>query len=299
MSTPLAIVNPAAGGGRCGRRVGAALARLEAAGVSCDVETTRAPGDATTIARAAYRDGRRHFIAVGGDGTSYEIINGLFPEAHEAGERPKLGFLPLGTGNSFLRDFTTEGSAHSENALAEGRTRPCDVVRARHEGGAIFYINLLSIGFVADVNAFTNRHLKPLGEAGYSLGTVKEVVGLKPRPFQMALDNATPVREPLTFASFNNSKFTGGKMKIAPFADTADGRIDVVLVRALGRLQLLRAFPRIFKGTHVDMDEVTSDQVQRLSFRLDGPVDVMVDGEVERLHLKGLDVLHHALEVYA
>src|SRR5246127_4821801 len=104
----LAIINPAAGGGRCRDQVGAALERLRKSSLAIETVETNAAGDATRLARQAYARGYRKFIAVGGDGTSYEIVNGLFPVA-EGVEPPVLGFLPLGTGNSFLRDFTQRG----------------------------------------------------------------------------------------------------------------------------------------------------------------------------------------------
>ena len=88
----LAIVNPAAGGGRCGRLAPAVLEELRRNHADIEVRTTSSPGEATTIARTSYRQGWRNFIAVGGDGTSYEIVNGLFPEALN-GERAALGFL--------------------------------------------------------------------------------------------------------------------------------------------------------------------------------------------------------------
>ena len=292
----LAIVNPAAGGGRCGRRYEAALDGLRAQGHAIDVALTASPGDATRLAREAYAAGTRAFLAVGGDGTSYEIVNGLYPEAAE-GEAPLLGFLPLGTGNSFLRDFTDEGADYALEAWAAGKERRCDVVRARHTQGAIHYINLLSVGFVADVNAFTCRHLKPLGEAGYSLGVVRQLAGLKPRAFPMTTAEGEAHGEPLVFASVNNSRFTGGKMMMAPHADTADGRVDLVLCGAMGRFELLRTFPKIFTGAHVETPKVTSTHVEGLRFDLDGPVDIMVDGEVERLQLTAIDILPSALRI--
>src|SRR5271156_2134097 len=108
----LAIVNPAAGGGRCGRLAPEILKRLRDSGIEMEVARTTRAGEASELARRAYAQGVRNFLAVGGDGTSYEIVNGLFPEALTR-ERPALGFLPLGTGNSFLRDFTTNGIEHS------------------------------------------------------------------------------------------------------------------------------------------------------------------------------------------
>src|ERR1700678_3457005 len=135
----LAIVNPAAGGGKCGRLAAAALDRVRRLGIDLDVRQTTKAGQATEFARGAYGAGPRNFIAVGGDGTSYEIVNGLFPEA-ETGDRPSLGFLPLGTGNSFLRDFTTRGVENTIDALRDGRRRGCDVIRLRHSKGEIYFL---------------------------------------------------------------------------------------------------------------------------------------------------------------
>ena len=122
----LAIVNPAAGGGRSHKLLGPALERLRAGGVEVKVAVTKARGEATEMARSAYGRGVRNFVAVGGDGTAYEIVNGLYPEALD-GERPTLAFLPLGTGNSFLRDFSDRGVEHAIEALLAGRRRACDV----------------------------------------------------------------------------------------------------------------------------------------------------------------------------
>ena len=134
--------------------------------MAVEVVETRGVGDATRIAREAYGFGRRRFIAVGGDGTSYEVVNGLFPEAG-AGDRPTLGFLPLGTGNSFLRDFSDRGVEHAIESLIAGRTQACDVLRLRHRDGVIHYINLLSVGFPADVATLRARRFSGQGELGY------------------------------------------------------------------------------------------------------------------------------------
>ena len=145
--------------------LGAALERLRSGGIAIEVVETQRAGDATRIAREAYGHGQRKFIAVGGDGTSYEVVNGLFPEA-SAGERPTLGFLPLGTGNSFLRDFSDRGVEHAIESLIAGRSRNCDVLRLRHRGGVIHYINLLSVGFPADVATLRAQRFSGHGRVG-------------------------------------------------------------------------------------------------------------------------------------
>lgn len=293
----LAVINPAAGGGRCGKRCPAAVERLRAAGVAVDTVETSAPGQAIEIVREAWAAGRRRFIAVGGDGTGYEVVNGLFPQAAESGERPVLGFLPLGTGNSFLRDFTDQGAEHTIEALTQGARRACDVIRLEHADGVLHYINILSIGFVADVNGLRARRFKRWGEFGYVLAVVTAVAGLRARAYPMRIDEGALDEGAQVFASFNNSKFTGGKMMMAPHADTADGRIAVVRVGELGRMSLLATFPKIFKGTHVEHPAVSTCQAARVELRLTDAIDVMVDGEALQVVPRVLDVLPEALDV--
>jgi YegS/Rv2252/BmrU family lipid kinase len=293
----LAIVNPAAGGGKSRKLLGPALERLQAAGVEVKVATTRAAGDATHIAREAYGRGVRQFIAVGGDGTSYEVVNGLFPEA-ASGETPTLGFLPLGTGNSFLRDFSDRGVEHAIEALAAQRTAPCDVLRLRHREGVIYYINLLSMGFTADVATLRARRFSGWGELGYVLSIFLTLARFNRRPFPVHVDPAgAPDSRRSLFLTFNNSKFTGGTMMIAPQAEVNDGLIEYVRWGPIGRLGLIRNLPTLYDGTHVNHPLAERNAVPSIKFALNAPVDVMVDGEVLTLHCEELDVLPAALNV--
>jgi YegS/Rv2252/BmrU family lipid kinase len=295
--TFLAVVNPAAGGGRCARLVGAALDKLRAGGLHLDVKETTAVGEATRIAREAYGLGYRKFIAVGGDGTSYEIVNGLFPAAIAA-EPPTLGFLPLGTGNSFLRDFTDRGVDDAIEALLARRTQPCDVLRMVHREGVIYYINLLSVGFAADVNATRSRTFAGWGEPGYFISIFLRLARLDRRPFPLRVEGMTePDRRRCLFLTFNNSKYTGGTMMIAPDANVADGLVEYVRWGPIGRIGLIRNLSTLYDGTHTKHPLAERRAVKEIEFQLDAPVDVMVDGEALTLHLEKLDVLPSALRV--
>jgi len=295
----LAVVNPAAGGGRCGRLAGAALERLRAEGLALEVRETRAPGEASELARAAYAEGWRRFLAVGGDGTAYEIVNGLFPAA-ERGPRPTLAFLPLGTGNSFLQDFSSGGAEDALEALRAGRERGCDVIRLTHKDGVLHYINLMTLGFAADVAALTNRHFKPLGPAGYLLGVLVCLARLERRPFALRVDEeAEADRRPCLFLSFSNSKYTGGTMLIAPQADSSDGLIEYVRWGPIGRLGLLWNLRRLYDGTHIHHRLASRQGARRITFELEAAVTAMVDGEVLSLQCRSLDVLPGALTVVA
>lgn len=314
--TFLAIINPAAGGGRCRERVGAALDRLRAAGMALETAETRAAGEATRIAREAYGRGYRKFLAVGGDGTSYEIVNGLFPESRsqvlglgsqeipgEEEQIPTLGFLPLGTGNSFLRDFAGRGSdknglEHAMQALEARRSRACDVLRLTHKDGAIYYTNLLSVGFTADVAALRHRRFQGLGQFGYLLSIFLGLARLDRRPFPVRFDGQREFdARRCLFLTFNNSKFTGGTMMIAPDAVTDDGLIEYVRWGPIGRLGLIWNLATLYDGTHTRHPLAERQAVRRVEFQLDEPVDVMVDGEVLTLECRTIEVLPSALRV--
>jgi diacylglycerol kinase (ATP) len=294
-----AIVNPAAGGGRSRKLLGPALERLRVGGIEVKVAETRAPGEATDIAREAYGRGVRNFIAVGGDGTSYEIVNGLYPQAL-AGERPSLAFLPLGTGNSFLRDFSNRGVEHGIESLLAQKSRACDVMRLRHRDGVIHYINLLSMGFSADVATLRARRFSAWGEVGYQASIFLTLARFNRRPFPVRVEGAENFdNRSCLFLTFNNSKFTGGTMMIAPKAEIDDGLVEYVRWGPIGRLGLIRNLPGLYDGTHIEHPLAERNAVRRVEFNLDAPVDVMVDGEVLTLHCEELDVLPGALNVVA
>ena len=295
----LAIANPAAGGGRSGKLLDSTLARLRKAGLEVEVSTTRVPGDATKIARDAYARGQRQFIAVGGDGTSYEVVNGLFPDATDK-EPPTLAFLPLGTGNSFLRDFSDRGLEHAIESLISNRSRKSDVMRMRHRAGVLYYINLLSVGFSADVATLRARRFSHWGELGYFTSIFLTLARFNRRPFPLRVEGqATFDDRRCLFVTFNNSKFTGGTMMIAPKAQVDDGLIEYVRWGPIGRLGLIRNLPGLYDGTHIQHPLAECKAVRRVEFKLDAPVNVMVDGEVLSLHCEELDVLPRALNVVA
>jgi diacylglycerol kinase (ATP) len=295
--TFLAVVNPAAGGGRGRKLVAQVLERLRAGGVKLDVVETTGPGQGTHLAQDGYARGYRKFIAVGGDGTSYEIVNGLFP--HREFEEPAtLAFLPLGTGNSFLREFTDRGVEHAIEALLAGRFQPCDVLRLRHTEGVLYYINLLAMGFAADVAALRARRFSGWGELGYQSSIFISLARFRRRPFPLRVDGEEKIdRRPCLFVTFNNSKFTGGTMMIAPNAQVNDGLIEYVRWGPIGRLGLIRNLSTLYDGTHIHHPLAERREAKRIEFHLDAPVDVMVDGEVLTLQCQTLDVLPSALRV--
>jgi diacylglycerol kinase (ATP) len=293
-----AIVNPAAGGGRSVKLAGPAIARLREKGVHVDVIASTGPGHALDLAREAYDQGYRCFLAVGGDGTAHEILNGVFV-GRRITKRISLGLLPLGTGNSFLRDFSGAGAESSMQAILEDRIRPVDLLRLTHAGGEIYSFNLISVGFTADVAALTNRAFKRLGHLGYLLGVFVRLAQLRRRSFALRCDaDETWDERRCLFLAFSNSKFTGGTMLIAPHADPSDGLIEFVRWGPIGRLGLLRTLPKLYDGTHISHPLASHRAVRHVEFNVDDPIDVMIDGEIATLEVRSLDILPAAVDLY-
>lgn len=294
-----AIVNPAAGGGRCAKLAGPALSRLREAGLGIDVIASTGPGHAVQLAREAFEQGYRRFLAVGGDGTAHEILNGVFAYGQPA-ERVALGFLPLGTGNSFLRDFAKDSAEASMRALLAGRTRAMDLNRLRHAGGELYSINILSVGFTADVAVITNRWFKPLGHYGYLLGVLVRIAQLRRYTIALRCDGDAQWDERrCLFLAFCNSKHTGGSMLVAPQADPADGKIEFIRWGAIGRWGAITTLPGIYDGSHLRNPLAERREIHSVEFRPGtGALDVMMDGEVTRLECQRVDVLPGAVDIY-
>ena len=291
-----AIVNGVAGGGRCAKLAPGVLESLESRGVKLDVAFTEHSKHATRLAAGAAASGCRRFLSVGGDGTAAEIVDGLVSAG--VSTECELAMLPLGTGNSFLRDFGITDPASAVEAIARGESSPIDVIRLTHEDGVVHFINTMGTGFVARAGELTNDRFKPLGAAGYIAAVLICVARLRYEHntlrYMGTTDDATTV-----LTSFSNSKYTVGSMRMAPDANVADGLLDVIRAGRLGKIALVAAFSRIFAGTHTDLDEVWTRQVDRVEFIDPARQAVLIDGDLFHLTPLALDVLPGALRLVA
>jgi YegS/Rv2252/BmrU family lipid kinase len=290
------IVNRAAGDGRARRQAPSALAALDKREVSLEVTFTDGPKHASELAARAAADGRRRFLSVGGDGTASEVVNGLV--AAGVAEECELAMLPLGTGNSFLRDFGITNVEAACEAIVRGRSRPIDVVRVTHDEGEIHFINTMGTGFVADAGELTNARFKFLGAAGYVAAVLVCIARLEYEHNALKYDGTLDDTETV-LTSFSNSQYTGGTMWMAPDADVADGLLDIVRAGRLRRGELTAAFAKIFKGTHTKLDKVWTRQVDRVEFVRPTRQAVLIDGDLFHLTPLAIDVLPAALRLIA
>lgn len=289
------IVNPRGGTGRGPAVVEAIQPLFAAADSDLRVFVTEAPGHATEIARTADLDGCAGLCVVGGDGTIHEVINGFLRRDPPA--VTPLGFIPGGTGNSLL---LTLGVTDPETAVAHilaNRTRPLDVARVSLRDAVVYCVNIVGWGIAVDINS-TAETLRWLGPPRYTLSTVWHVLLARHRRIRLVLDGEV-IEDEFQLVVGCNTAFTGKGMRLAPRADLADGRIDVVTVRHATRRQLLRIFRCVFGGTHLACDGVECRQVRSFAIedREGGPLNL--DGELKGSTPVAVDVLGGALQVFA
>jgi len=278
----LLIVNPVAGHGKgekCYERLGPAL-REKMPGL--EVRFSEYAGHAVELGKAAAAGGFERVICLGGDGTPFEVIAGLYARGRPA-KVPEIGLLPAGTGNSFLRDFGTETPDGALRHILDGRRRRVDLVEFEdvEDGRTVrrYSLNIIGVGLIADILQLTNERLKFLGAAGYSLAVLVRLVrGIRNR-VEIGADGErrTAANSALVVS---NSKFTGGKMMIAPAADVADGRADLVLFNGVNRREIVRIFSGVFSGKHAAHPKVEMRPASEIVIEADPPLRVMADGEL-------------------
>ncbi len=278
----LLVVNPAAGHGRGEKCFHGLEPRLRGEMPGLEVRFSEHAGHAVEIGREAAGAGYDRIICLGGDGTPYEVINGLYSAGRPA-RLPEIGQIPAGTGNSFLRDFDIVTPEQALEAILAGRRRKVDLVEFHsQEGGETvlrYSLNILGVGLIADILQLTNERLKFLGAAGYSLAVLIRLVrGMNNRITIEADGRKLEVVD--SALAISNSKFTGGKMKIAPPADTSDGRADIILFNGVNRREIVSIFSGVFSGKHMDHRKVTALQAASISVVADPPLRLMADGEL-------------------
>jgi diacylglycerol kinase (ATP) len=161
-------------------------------------------------------------------------------------------------------------------------------------------INIVGLGFTAEVGALTNRRYKPYGAAGYVIGVLRTAIDLKYPAYPLRLDEGATDARPAILLSICNSRCTAGTMQMAPHAATDDGELDVIRIGPRGRLSFVSAFPSIFRGKHVEKAGVEERRARRVDLDTDGrEIDAMIDGEILSIALRSIEVVPGALRIVA
>ena len=263
MQEILVILNPAARS----ERAKAAWRRIERL-PDCTMRVTSAPGDARTVAAAAVAEGFRTVVAAGGDGTVNEVVNGI------AGSDVALGILPVGTMNVFAAELGLPGDLDEAWAVVRaGRTRRIDLLRANSQ----YFVQLAGVGLDAQVVQATSWNFKKnFGPLSYVISAAQIAARKPPRLFVEA-DGAT--REG-SFVLIGNGRYYGGPVAFFKDARIDDGKLDVLIFKNLGYLDIARYLGTLFMGKHTGLSDVEYFQTKKAAVRSEEDVPVEVDGEV-------------------
>jgi diacylglycerol kinase (ATP) len=252
------IVNPTAGSGSAGRSVPRVQRALERHGVEVSLGATERPGDATRLAREA-RQGRFDCtIVMGGDGTLNEVCQAYLDERGEPLAGPPLALVPSGTGGDFRKTLGlgTDLEATVEHLVAH-EPRPLDlgVLEATSHDGVLLtraFVNITSFGLGGLTDRVVNAGPKWLGgKSAFFLGTLRALIAYRNMAVRVKVDGEVWLESPIVNVALANGRFFGGGMQIAPEADPRDGRLDVVALADLTRLQTVGLTERIYAGTHL------------------------------------------------
>ena len=288
--TTLVVINPASAGGRTLKRWPKVRAALRAAGVPLRAQLTSAPGDATAIVRRQIAEGMRRIVAVGGDGTLNEVVNGCFGrDGRPLAEDLTVALVPSGTGGDFRRtlDLPRDPAALAA-MLALGRSRPVDVGRVEFGDGAVrHFINIADCGIGGEVVRRVNRSpLKGGGMRGTAVflgASLTELWTFGGRDAVIEADGERIERR-VQQVVIANGRYFGGGMLVAPEAEMDDGLFDVIIVGEMARGEALRAIPSLYRGKHLGHPKIETRRARevRISASAGGP-ELLFDLEGEQV----------------
>jgi diacylglycerol kinase (ATP) len=284
-SAPLLIVNPAAGEGRAGRLRPWLLERLRFAGSAARLVETRGPDHVRDLALHAAEQGHDRVVAVGGDGTVQEVVNGLM----EADSDLAVGILAGGSGNDLARSLGLPRRPSDALGVALGEaTRRIDVGRAVRKSGSIESVRWFAaaggIGFDAQVAAAMAgpRRRWQRGRLGYGISTLRELARFRNRHVRVLLETPEGHREidrRVLFVAIANGRFYGGGMDICPDASLTDGLLDLCVVGDISRIEAVRQLPGLYRGRHVNHPAVELLRARSVGLEGERGTLVHLDGE--------------------
>lgn len=269
------LTNPASGHGNAPHAGEKAITRLQKRGVDVVAIVGRDAEHARRLLHDAVDNGTDALVVVGGDGVITDALQAL------AGTDVPLGVIPAGTGNDHAREFglPTKDPAAAADIIADGWTETVDLGRIcdRH-GTTKWFGTVAAAGFDSLVTDRANRMRWPHGRMRYNLAMLAELSHLRMLPFRLVLDGRDEIDTDLTLAAFGNTRSYGGGMLICPNADHTDGLLDITMVHSASRTRLIRLFPTVYKGTHVELDEVVTTRAATIDVESPG-INVYADGD--------------------
>ncbi|KAK9749445.1 hypothetical protein RND81_02G126100 [Saponaria officinalis] len=289
------VVNPRGANGKTGKEWKKLLPFLRSRlSNDCNIweSFTSGPSHATDITREAIREGANAVIAVGGDGTLHEVVNGFFWQGKPVSNQAKkpapttaLGLIPLGTGSDFARTFGWKNDPYEAvERIARG-------IRSRIDVGVItgddrephHFINVADVHLSAKAGYYASRY-KKFGNLCYVIGALQAFMGHKNVDLRVKIDNGEWKKySQVTALCIGNAKYFGGGMKITPNAEPSNGSFEVVVLQDFKWYDFILKLHKLYNGTHLSVTNVTSESVCSIEIeQIEGSSDsiyIQSDGE--------------------
>lgn len=288
----MVICNPVSGSGKAPVALGVLTYMLDREGVRYVSEFSRRRGDPARLARSAVRMGCSAIVGIGGDGTLFEIVNGVMNRAdpNDAGigrESVAVGLLQAGRGSDFGRSAGVPADIEAaSHRILEGRTQLTDlghVTYTTSKGGeqSRFFANAAGLGFDGEVTVRANAAPRVLGGTVPYLSSLLATLGTyRNKQVTVRVDEGDEWHARVNSIVVANGQFFGGGMRVAPDASLSDGLFDVIVAGDFGKIDLVRTVPRLYVGTHVTHPKV--NVMRGRVVRVNSPERMLLqaDGEV-------------------
>ncbi len=294
------LSNPSAGGGKVRRVLHEAVEVLHHGGVEPQVLESRNQQHLLELARNARATQPDVVVSAGGDGTVHHVLNGLFPS-----EVP-LGIIPVGRGNDFARGLgIPTNPREAAEVLLKGKVREIDLAQARSAddspdkvgGRSLVYACIAGVGFDSIVTRYANDHGHRFhGRFAYIWAILRCLKSYRPQPLELTSDGQNFSGE-IMYAVVGNSTSYGDGVKMTPLALLDDGLLDVCVVPAISKWELLCWVPRAYRGAHLAHPRIVYFQARRITLRSAARLELFGDGEFLQELPATIEVVPHALRV--
>ena len=289
------VFNPQAANGKAKKLIPQIEDYLKTQNYDYDLQLTEFAHHATEIAANLDFSKYDGIVAAGGDGTLFDIINGYYNNS--SNKRIPIGVLPVGTGNAFIRDMDINNLQWQEtiDIIYKNNPKKVDVGKFIFEDKVYYFLNILGLGFVSDVGE-TAHKLKFLGNLSYTIGVLYQIAALNSYKLSIEIDGKKYERDNL-FVEVSNTRYTSNFL-MAPNAENDDGFLDITLLTKTTRRKLLKFFPKVFTGEHVNVDEVETFKAKKIKISTDIKKILTPDGELFGSTPIEIECLHQAVDVF-